>query len=59
MQRALGALVEVRAGLTSGLTLDVLAATLEAAAGALGEILGRDVDAEVLDRIFSDFCIGK
>jgi len=37
----------------------VLAWELEDAAKALGVILGRDVDAEVLDQIFASFCIGK
>lgn len=46
-------------GLRSGITLDVLTAELERAVHALGRVLGRDVELEILDRIFRDFCIGK
>ena len=42
-----------------GLTLDVRSLELERAAKHLGSILGINVDAEVLDQIFSEFCIGK
>jgi tRNA modification GTPase len=41
------------------LTLDVRCQTLEAAARALGNVLGRDVDASILKKVFSEFCIGK
>ena len=40
-------------------SLDILAIELESAVRALGEILGQDVDIDLLDRIFSEFCIGK
>jgi tRNA modification GTPase len=41
------------------MTHDVLCMDIEEAARNLGSILGRDVDAAVLDRIFSEFCLGK
>ena len=50
--RALGAL-------DSGIPVDVLSLDLEAAARVLGEITGESVTVEVLDRIFSKFCVGK
>ena len=50
---------ETLVGLESGITLDVLTAELERAVHALGRVLGRDVELEILDRIFRDFCIGK
>jgi tRNA modification GTPase len=56
---ASAALERVEAGLRDGLTLDVLAIELEHASKSLGEVLGRDVDLDVLDRIFADFCLGK
>jgi tRNA modification GTPase len=46
-------------GQKAGLTLDVALGELELTGRCLGAILGRDVDAAVLDRVFKDFCIGK
>ncbi len=43
----------------AGATVDVVVASLEAGAFALGRLLGRNVDGAVLDRVFADFCIGK
>lgn len=40
-------------------SLDILSMELEDSCRSLGRILGRDVDASVLDRIFSEFCLGK
>lgn len=59
LQSCAGALRRLQEAAAGGMTQDVLAMELEDACGALGGILGRDVDAEVLDRIFSEFCIGK
>ncbi len=59
LQRALVELERVQAAHAQGAVLDLLASDLERAAKALGEIPGRDVDAEVLDQIFSQFCLGK
>ena len=42
-----------------GLPLDCLLAEVELAASRLGQVLGKDVDAAVIDRIFADFCLGK
>lgn len=57
--RAADSLRTLLAGHETAVPLDVLVCDLEAAAHAVGQILGRDVDAQVLDRIFSRFCIGK
>jgi tRNA modification GTPase len=56
---ALRGLDAVMAGAVNGLPLDALCLELEAAAHALGQILGRDVDLDVLDKIFATFCLGK
>lgn len=55
-ESALARLLDAQA---AGASLDVLAFELQAAVKALGEILGRDVDVAVLDRVFKQFCIGK
>jgi tRNA modification GTPase len=47
------------AGLGQGLPLDLAGLDVRQAAASLGEILGVEVGDEVLDRVFSRFCIGK
>jgi tRNA modification GTPase len=39
--------------------LEILALDLRAALAALGAITGRNVDEDLLDRVFSRFCLGK
>lgn len=46
-------------GLRTGTPLDLVSFDVRAAARSLGEITGSNVDDELLDRIFRDFCIGK
>jgi tRNA modification GTPase len=53
---ALGRLAET---LEAGLSAEFLALDLRAAVHALGQIQGLEVTEEVLDRIFSTFCLGK
>ena len=45
--------------LAAGLGTDFVSIDLRAAYDALGEILGETVDTDLIDRIFSEFCIGK
>ncbi len=52
-------LQEARNTVIQGLPEDLLTVDLKAALDALGEITGETVDDEVVDRIFSQFCIGK
>jgi tRNA modification GTPase len=59
IQRAVGHLQSVLHGFETGIPLDLLSFDVRAAAQALGEITGENVDDELLDRIFRDFCIGK
>lgn len=47
------------ATLKSGLSAEFFCLDLRAASQALGEILGLEVTEEILERIFSTFCLGK
>ena len=39
--------------------LEIIAADFQSGLEALGEIIGETTPEDVLDRIFSEFCIGK
>ena len=57
--RALDALGRLGRAAGSGATPDLLAVDLADALDALGEITGEVTSAEILDRMFSRFCVGK
>ena len=60
--RHIAALRECSGALSSALQTeeaDCIATDLRSALIALGEITGKSVDADVVDRIFSRFCVGK
>jgi tRNA modification GTPase len=59
LRRAEQALVQALDALQQGLPTDLQAAEVAAAVHALGEITGEDATEELLDAIFSRFCIGK
>jgi tRNA modification GTPase len=59
LRRAAAALRAALDALDQGLPLDLASFDVRAAAAALGEITGDNVDDELLDRIFREFCIGK
>jgi tRNA modification GTPase len=59
LDSAASALAEAESGLRSGEALDALALSLREAADALGEITGEVASEEILDSIFSRFCLGK
>ncbi len=56
---AVESLERVRASVEQGMPLDVVALDLQEALHALGEITGEVTSADVLDAIFSGFCVGK
>ena len=58
-QRALEALTAARTGFEAGITPDAVLTDVEAALAALGDLTGRTVREDVVDRIFSRFCVGK
>jgi tRNA modification GTPase len=59
LERALQSLEEFRRGLQEGRSLDVLAVDLKEVRDALGEITGEVSSQDILNQIFSEFCVGK
>jgi tRNA modification GTPase len=59
MSRALEALARFRDGRARGEAPDLLAVDLADALSALGEITGEVTSAEILERMFAGFCVGK
>ena len=59
LTRALEAIRRVQAGLDQGLSGELLSMDLEDCLNALGEVTGQITSQEVLNNIFSKFCIGK
>jgi tRNA modification GTPase len=59
LQRARAALERTVAALRGGLGLELAALDLRIAANAVGEIVGKTTTDDLLDSIFSQFCIGK
>jgi tRNA modification GTPase len=59
LDRAVSALDAALSGLEAGMPLDALVLDLRDAADALGEITGEIASEEVLEAVFSRFCLGK
>lgn len=57
--RALSAVAEARSALQIGMTADVVLTDCESALAALGELNGKQVRDDLIDTIFSRFCVGK
>ena len=57
--RALSAVAEARSVLRIGMTADVVLTDCESALTALGELNGKQVRDDLIDTIFSRFCVGK
>lgn len=59
LQGALNGLVRAKAALSQGMEKEFIAADLREALNHLGEITGEVFTEDILDKIFSEFCIGK
>jgi len=59
LNRARAATERTIAALRSGETLELAAMDLRIAVNAVGEIVGKTTTEDLLDMIFSQFCIGK
>jgi tRNA modification GTPase len=59
LRRAREAALRAADGLRSDLTLELVALELRIAANAVGEVVGQTTTDDLLDSIFSQFCIGK
>lgn len=59
LQRARAAVESARQGLKDDFTLELVAMELRIGANAVGEIVGKTSTEDLLDSIFSQFCIGK
>ena len=59
LERARAATLHTVEALRAGQTLELAGMDLRIAVNAVGEIVGRTTTEDLLDRIFSQFCIGK
>jgi tRNA modification GTPase len=59
LNRARAATLSTLAALTENQTLELVALDLRIAVNAVGEIVGQTTTEDLLDVIFSQFCIGK
>lgn len=59
LQRAKDATQTTLQALQDGLTLELVALDLRIAVNAIGEIVGKTTTDDLLDKIFSEFCLGK
>lgn len=59
LQEASANLASCRTAIREGLTLDVVAIDLRHAAEYLSRMIGESLDEDILEKIFSRFCIGK
>ena len=59
IERSLDAIGKVRIGMAAQMPLDVVAVDLEEAVDALGELTGEITSSDILENMFSHFCVGK
>ncbi len=59
LEKALVSLDNVREGIKAAVPEDMLTIDLMDAYGSLGQVIGQNVDEDLVDTIFSRFCLGK
>jgi len=59
LEKALGNIGRAKENITYGRSPELTAFDLREALDNLDEITGKKIDDEILDKIFSSFCIGK
>jgi tRNA modification GTPase len=59
LRRARAAAERAEGALRANLGLELVALDLRLAANAVGEIVGKTTTEDLLDSIFSQFCLGK
>ena len=59
LRRALTAANGAANAFRQGRSLECVALDLRQAVNAVGEVIGKTITEDLLDRIFSQFCIGK
>ncbi len=59
LKRCWGALKKSQKNLMEGLSLEFVSEEIKEAVNCLDSITGRNIDADLLENIFSQFCIGK
>jgi tRNA modification GTPase len=59
LERAESSLQQARGSIMEGMAAELVAIDVRSAADALGEITGAITTDEILEKIFSEFCIGK
>jgi tRNA modification GTPase len=59
LDRARESLGQALESIAAGMAAELVAIDIRGAADALGEITGAITTDEILERIFSEFCIGK
>jgi tRNA modification GTPase len=59
LERSLKAAQDIVAELRNGTSTDLIAINIQESIDALDEVLGTNVKTDILDQIFSQFCIGK
>ena len=59
INKAQEALISAQSNLDNGYSVDMIEIDLKSAWEYLGQIIGDSYDNELVDKIFSNFCLGK